>query len=119
MYSMPIGGKIRILQFNCGSLMANSHEIRSRLMEQRPDIMLIQETNLQREKIINEYVITRKDRILPRNLQEKPRGGGLMILINKERKNLTFEELELTTTDDDTTKQYRARIFIEIKKKIF
>ena len=40
------GGKIRILQFNYGSLTVNLNKIRSRLIEQRPGIILIQEANL-------------------------------------------------------------------------
>ena len=55
-------GKIRVLQFNCGSLTANLHEIISRLVQQRPDVVLIQETNLNPERVVklDGYAVARK-----------------------------------------------------------
>ena len=58
-----------MLQFNSGSVPANTHKIRSRLEEQRPDLVLIQEINLKKNQHVkfDGHEVMRKDRATPRN----------------------------------------------------
>ncbi len=108
-------GRIDVLQFNCGSLSANLHEIRSRLSQLDPDLVLIQETNLNTEKIIKfgNYTVIRKDRQQPRRNNTPTQGGGLIILIKNSSKTLTFEVLPSTqSTSDTTTETLRVWLYI-------
>ena len=51
------------------------------------------------------HAIMRKDRTTLRNSQKKLRGEGVIILTSKERKNLTFKELEpMKMVSDAATK---------------
>ena len=106
-------GRITVLQFNCGSLEANVHEIRSRLAQQRPDLVLIQETNLDAEKVVKfeGYSVVRVDRSTPVQKDKKIRGGGVMILITTAFTNLGFERLpSINTPTDNTTETCRIRL---------
>ena len=111
-----------MLQFNLGLVPANIHEIRSRLEEQRPDLVLIQESNLKQEQHVkfNDYKVIRTDRITPRNSKKKIRGGGVLILINKHNKQFKFEELKpIHPINDNITEIKRVRLYIEEDKKVF
>jgi len=83
-----------VLQFNCSSLPANLHEIRSRLAQQHPDVILIQETNLQPGRMvkIEGYAAAQEDRIMPRWSNKKLCGGGVMILVSTAYNNLLFKK---------------------------
>lgn len=115
------GGRISVLQFNCGSIPANLHEIRSRLVQQRPDLILIQETNLQPGKVVKfeGYVAARVDRSTPRRSNKKLRGGGVMILVSTAYDNLSFEILPpIKPNNDDTTETVRIRLSCDRHGKI-
>ena len=117
-----IGKKISVLQFISGSVLANIHKIRSRLEEQRPDLVLIQESNLKKEQYVkfNEYNAIRTNRITPRNSKKKIREEEVLILINNYNKKLKFKELNpLQTNNNNTIEIARVRLYIEEDKKAF
>ena len=114
--------RIRILQFNYGLLPLIIHEIKSKLEEQKSDVVLIQETFLTiKNKIkFNVYLIIRKDRTIPRKLNGKIQGGGVIILIKTTNSSLKFESLSpIKTKSDNTTKIARARLHVKANNKLF
>ena len=56
--------QLGVLQFNCGSLLANLHEIKLRLAQQCPALVLMEGTNLSFEKVVklDGYTVVRADR---------------------------------------------------------
>ena len=114
--------RIGVLQFNCGSLSANLHEIKSRLSQQRPALVLMEETNLNSGKAVklDGYTVVKEDRATPRCTDGPIRGGGVLIAISTEYENLSFEKLPLLDLGgDNTTETVRIRLFIKRGGKKF
>jgi exonuclease III len=89
--------KLLVMQMNCGSVLANLHEIRLRIELVQPDIVLVQETRLQ-PKIVPKfygYHAIRYDRVTPRqeSSRDKNLGGGVMTLIKTTNPLLGFSTL--------------------------
>jgi exonuclease III len=70
---------IKIIQLNIKSLKQNKEELVNFLSEEKKDVGLLQETNLNKndEIEINKYKLVRKDR-------NKTKGGGVGLIINKK-----------------------------------
>ena len=79
-----------ILQFDSSSLLSNTNKIRLIIEEWKPDIVLIQETNLKNNHVIkfNRQSITRRDRTILRNKNKKLRERRVVILVKNTDNNL-------------------------------
>ena len=75
--------KLHVLQFNAGSVPQNLNEIRSRILQEQPDLVIIQEDWLRDDFgfSIPGYYWFHCPRTQRRSLSDKtPRGGGVSVL---------------------------------------
>ena len=75
--------KLHVLQFNAGSVPQNLNEVRSRILQEQPDLVIIQEDWLRDDFgfSIPGYTWHHRSRTQRRTRKEKiPRGGGVSIL---------------------------------------
>ena len=106
---------IKVLQSNVGSLKGNWVEIRALLASEKPDIVLLQETQLRPVQVVKfeGYHTCRRDRKTARGISEAVKGGGVATLISTRRKGLSFTELEeLPLGPDNTTEILRVLVRI-------
>lgn len=105
---------IQVLQANIGSILSCLDELRLRLDETRPDIVLIQEAQLHEASAIKfpgYHPIIRQCQT-PRS-GDAPCGGGLLTLICSDRLDLSFSVLpEYSLSTDTTTELQHLRLHI-------
>ena len=102
---------ITIIQMNVDGIRARKAELEHLIVNNRPDILCLQETKLKKDAVfkINGYTCVRKERTTPRQGSEA-RGGGIAILV-KDCAKFSFMEIHLNEIDGDETTE---RMCIEV-----
>lgn len=111
--------KLVFWQLNIGSLVPHLAELQLRLDQERPDIVLLEETNLQPpflSKFCN-YHPLHEARTEPRQKGKKLRGGGVSTLVRSDRLDLSFLGLAKYKIEPDKTTEFqRVRCFVQTKQ---
>ena len=92
---------LHVMQANVGSLLTNLHEFRSRLAQQQPDIVLLQEDGIHDSTGIHfsGYFWAHQARSVPRSTGPV-RGGGVSILVRTNGPHrINYEQLPTLNLD--------------------
>ena len=92
---------LKIISVNTRSMTTSIELLRLLVINYEPDVLLIQETFLTKNKktpVIEDYNPYRKDRTLPTQVGKPIRGGGLLTYVHDKYK---FKEIAITQSDCD------------------
>ena len=106
--------RLRVLQFNAGSVVKNLNLFRSLIYDGNPDIVIVQEDWIVEKTVpyhIDGYAWFHAPRSVPRSTTGIIRGGGVSILIRTANPFLIPQLLPATWLGDTSTEILRMRLF--------
>jgi len=102
----PTGSRLHVLQVNLGSVRNKLDLLRSRVYEERPDVVVVQEDWIEEAVVpykVDGYVWLHFARTQPRSSAGNIRGGGVSILVNIKNPCLHFQQLPAFDLGSDMT----------------
>ena len=103
-----------VFQLNAGSIVNKLNLFRSKIYENKPDVVIVEEDWILDDKSpyqVDGYTWYHAARIQPRSNNLKIRGGGLSILIRTSNSNLFAQTLPtISLEEDNTTELLRIRL---------